>query len=240
MTVDLPEAPPYFRRDAEINRTGPEPLERLAAPSAMRPRTVMESMNQGGILLDTRSSAEFGAGHLPGAFNIGLAGQFASWCGTLLGPGTPLILLAEDEARIREARTRLARVGLEKVAGYLDGGVAAWMQAGFTVHKTEQIGVDELNARLSEPDPPMVLDVRRPVEWNSGHIPQARHIPLASLRERASELRRDVPLAVICAGGYRSSIATSVLEQQGFRNVTNTVGGMAAWSAGGYPARQAP
>jgi glyoxylase-like metal-dependent hydrolase (beta-lactamase superfamily II)/rhodanese-related sulfurtransferase len=234
MTVDLPEAPPYFKIDAEINRSGPEPLEGLPAPVPLAPAAAMAALNQGAVLLDTRAAAEFGAGHIPGALHIGLAGQFASWCGTILEPATSIIVIAEDQERVREARTRLARVGLENVAGFLDGSILAWSLAGLPLTTTEQIGVDELSARLNEPDPPMILDVRRAAEWTAGHIAQAVHMPLPSLRDRARQLNRDSALIVICAGGYRSSIATSILEQQGFRSVTNTVGGMAAWTAAGH------
>ena len=129
---------------------------------------------------------------------------------------------------------RLARVGVEDVAGYLDGGAPAWARSGRPVGETEQIDVAELQKRLSERAPLDVLDVRRPGEWQAGRIERARGISLHELAARAAELDSGAPVAAICAGGYRSSIATSLLERAGFRKITNVVGGMTAWSGAGF------
>jgi hydroxyacylglutathione hydrolase len=144
-----------------------------------------------------------------------------------------IVLVTEDDEQVAETRMRLARVGLENVAGYLDGGMLAWHDSGRAVAVTEQISVDELNHRLAEGKAGQLLDVRRPGEWQAGHIAQARHLPLNELPGRASEVAREGPITAICAGGYRSSIATSLLERQGFGRVTNVVGGMAAWTNAG-------
>jgi hydroxyacylglutathione hydrolase len=233
MTTDLPEAPAYFGRDAAINREGPPLLEEL--PPA-RPLSVSETadlQNQGAAVLDTRSSLEYGAGHVPGSFHIGLGGQFASWAGTVLPPDAPIVLVAEDPDRASEARTRLARVGLDRVAGFLEGGIRAWSEAGRPLASTEQIGVEELARRLSEAAPLRIFDVRRPAEWGVGHIREALHLPLNRLSDEAARLSPGEAVATICAGGYRSSIASSLLERLGWRRVTNVVGGMAAWSQAG-------
>jgi len=231
MTVDLPEAPPYFNRDAEINRSGPPLLGQSPSPTPLSPQEVERKRNEGFAILDTRAAAQFGTSHIPGSLNIGLSGQFASWAGALLGAATPVILVAEDEESVREARTRLARVGLENVAGYLAGGILEWDRAGLPLASVEQISAEELRDRLAEPDPPRVLDVRRPLEWQVGHIATAFHIPLHELPQKAAALDKEAGVAVICAGGYRSSIGTSILERLGFRHVTNIMGGMAAWSS---------
>jgi len=231
MTTDLPEAPAYFGRDVQINREGALPLEELPAPPALSAQEVARMQESGAAILDTRPAAQYGAGHIPGSWNIGLAGQFASWAGTFFKPETPVVLIAEEEQRVKEARMRLARVGLENVAGYLTGGLLSWNSAGLPLATTEQITVDELAARVREKADLQVLDVRRPGEWQAGHIPSARHIPLDTLPERAGEVAADTPVAAICAGGYRSSIATSILEQQGFRKITNVIGGMTAWNS---------
>jgi rhodanese-related sulfurtransferase len=162
--------------------------------------------------------------------NIGLSGQFASWAGSLIPLGTPLILVGEDEEQAREARIRLARVGHENVIGFLAGGLLAWHNAGLRVATTEQITVDELDRRIKEGSIDQLLDVRRPPEWNSGHIAKALHYPLNKLPEQSSGLNKEQRTAVICAGGYRSSAASSVLERLGFHHITNVVGGMAAWN----------
>ncbi len=234
VTTDLPEAPAYFARDVQLNREGPAALEELPAPPALPPEGVAALRDAGAVLLDTRPAADYGAGHLPGAMHIGQSGQLASWAGALLSPQHPLILVAEDEERVAETRTRLARVGLENVAGFLSGGIRAWDDAGRPLARTEQIDVAELRARLAEDSRLQLIDVRRPAEWQTGHIAQAAPAPLHELSARAAMLDKHRPVAAICAGGYRSSIATSLLEGLGFERVINVVGGMAAWTGASY------
>jgi hydroxyacylglutathione hydrolase len=143
------------------------------------------------------------------------------------------VLIAETEEHVREARIRLARVGHENIAGYLGGGILTWHNAGLPIASTEQISVDELERRIKEGATDQLLDVRRPGEWTSGHIKDATHIPLNKLKERATALNKQKSVTVICAGGYRSSAATSLLEQHGFQKITNVVGGMNAWTKAG-------
>lgn len=231
VTTDLPEAPAYFSRDVRLNREGPGSLEELPAPPALSPEDVAALQRAGAVILDTRPAADYGAGHVPNALQIGQSGQLASWAGSLLSARGPLILVAEDEDRVAETRTRLARVGLENVAGFLSGGILSWDAAKKPLAMTEQITVDELAARLAEGAELQVVDVRRPPEWSAGHIRQAVSMPLDRLSQTAETLDRSRPVAAICAGGYRSSIATSVLERLGFEKVINVVGGMAAWNA---------
>jgi glyoxylase-like metal-dependent hydrolase (beta-lactamase superfamily II)/rhodanese-related sulfurtransferase len=239
VTADLPEAPAYFSRDVSINREGAADLASLPDPPALSPEAVARLQSEGAAVLDTRTSAEYGTAHVPGSLHIGLSGQFASWSGSLLAPEGPIVLVAEDPERAREARTRLARVGLENIVGSLDGGVAAWEKSGRPLASTEQITVDELDRRLKD-GALRVIDVRRPMEWQSGHIAEARHVPLNELPSRAGEIEKAEPLALVCAGGYRSSIATSVLERQGFRRLTNVVGGMTAWGTAGLETVSTP
>jgi len=229
-TTDLPEAPSYFSRDARINLEGPALIDDLPEPIAFLPEAVQKMQRGGHLILDTRPSMQYGAGHIRGSINVALAGQFALWAGSLLKPEIPLLIVAEDGASVREARTRLARVGIEKVSGYLNDGVLAWDAAGLPLVTIEQISVEELRLRMEENSVEMVIDVRRPGEWEKGHIDSAIHMPLNHLAESALSLNRDAKTAVICAGGYRSSIASSLLEQLGFRSISNVVGGMTAWN----------
>ncbi|HEY3173037.1 MAG TPA: MBL fold metallo-hydrolase, partial [Thermoanaerobaculia bacterium] len=231
MTTDLPEAPTYFARDVAINRDGAAELAELPDPAALAPRDVEALQEKGAVVLDTRPAAQYGAGHVPGSLHIGLSGQFASWAGALVSPRAPVLLVAEDEEQVREARVRLSRVGIENVAGYLAGGLLEWHRAGLPLATTEQIGVEELDARIREGRAGRVVDVRRPAEWQAGHIASAVNVPLNTLEHHAAELPRDEPVAVLCAGGFRSSIGTSILERQGLARITNVVGGMAAWKA---------
>jgi glyoxylase-like metal-dependent hydrolase (beta-lactamase superfamily II)/rhodanese-related sulfurtransferase len=235
MTTDLPEAPQYFSADAKINREGPALIDELPAPAALSPADVDRLQKNGHIVLDTRPSDQYGTAHIPGAVNIGLSGQFASWAGSLVPLNTPLIIVAENVDHVREARIRLARVGHENIAGYLEGGILAWHEAGYPVAKMEQITVDELDRRMKENAVDVVLDVRRPGEWTSGHINSAIHIPLSKLERETSRLDKDKKIAVICAGGFRSSAGTSILERQGFNRITNVVGGMTAWNNANLP-----
>jgi hydroxyacylglutathione hydrolase len=175
---------------------------------------------------------------LPGAINIGLSGQFAIWAGTLLAMESPIMIVAESEEQAAEAVVRLARVGIESVKGYLAGGVAAWSEAGFELASVPQITVYELSELIIGNTPLQIIDVRRPPEYESGHVPGAQPAPLLSLRENIGNLARELdpakPTAVICAGGYRSSAATSILQQHGFPNLLNVTGGTSAWIAAGY------
>jgi hydroxyacylglutathione hydrolase len=234
MTVDLPEAPAYFPRDAEINRTGAASLEELPRPRELSPEEASALARQGHLILDVRSSAAYGNGHVPGALNIALSGQFATWCGTLIATGTPIVLVADNVAEVDEAVTRLARVGIESVAGYLRGGMHAWDQAGLATEAIAQMPVDELHSRIAEGSDLQVVDVRRPGEYNNGHAPGAVNVTLAHLDEEASQLEANRPTAVICQSGYRSSAATGILARRGFKNVFNVVGGTSAWINAGY------
>jgi hydroxyacylglutathione hydrolase len=233
MTTDLPEVPAYFPRDVEINRTGAAPIP-ARVPAALSPAEARRLADGGATLLDVRPAAAFGAGHPDGAVHVGLAGQFASWAGALVPPEKPVVLVTEDAAGASEAATRLARVGLENVAGYLDGGVAAWDRAGLPVKRLEQIDVAELEARR-EDDPGLgVLDVRRPGEYAAGHVPGAANVPLDRLPKELDRIPRG-RVAIICAGGYRSSVAASLLLRRGGFEPVNVVGGTGAWVAAGLP-----
>lgn len=241
MTTDLTPAPDYFAKDAEINRGGAEPLSDLPAPEPLTAERVRQLTSQTDslryIVLDVRSASEFGGGHIPGSINIGLGGQFAIWAGSLITMTAPILIVAESEEKVAEAQMRLARVGLENVKGYLQGGVKSWRDAGFELATVPQVSVDELHDLLGREADLQVIDVRRPAEYESGHIGPAKTAPLADLEQKIGGLGV-VPskkTAVVCAGGYRSSAATSILEQHGFTNLLNVTGGTGAWIKAGYP-----
>jgi hydroxyacylglutathione hydrolase len=241
MTTDLPKAPDYFAYDAEANRAGAKALDSLSRPKALSPMDVLRLGSVDYLVLDVRSAKEFGAGHVPNAINIGLGGQFAMWAGSLLPLAAPLIIVADSEAQVDEATMRLARVGIETVKGYLAGGMLAWHEAGLQSAMVPQITVNELNELLADESELQVLDVRRPPEFQSGHVPEAKPAPLSILKERIPIMNLDPrkPTAVICAGGYRSSAATSLLEQQGFTDLRNVMGGTSAWINAGFAVESA-
>lgn len=230
MTTDLPPAPRYFAMDAEINRRGARSLVELS-PIPLSASEVRDEMEHGAIALDVRSSTAFGEGHIPSSLNIGLDGQYASWAGTLVESDERLIVVADSRARSEEAVMRLARVGLENVVAFLEGGFDAWRQAGLPVEDLPQISVGELQTRLGEL---AVLDVRRTPEHLSGHVPGSMNVPLADLPESIATLSVAKPIAVICAGGYRSMIAASLLRRKGQNVRYNVTGGTSAWIAAGY------
>src|SRR5207237_4366659 len=149
----------------------------------LSPAEIATAAQQGAVILDTRSAAEFGAGHIPGSLNIGLSGQFASWAGSLIPLNSQIVIVAESTERVSEAQVRMARVGLENVSGYLDGGVGSWAKAGFEVAAVPQISVGELKDLIETQVDLQIVDVRRAAEYQSGHAPRATTAPLAKLRE---------------------------------------------------------
>ena len=234
MTTDLPEAPAYFPQDAEINRVGARRLDQLPPPRALTPAEVSKLAHAGVTILDVRPAAQFGAGHVPGAINIGLNGQFASWAGNLLRLDAPVVLVGEDDQQIHTAVTRLARVGIDNVNGFLGGGMYAWDQAGCAAAAIAQIPVDELQHWLNEAQDVQIIDVRQPGEYRKGHVPGAINAPLTHVAEQASSFDPNRQTAVICAGGYRSSAATAILARHGFGHLFNVIGGTSAWINAGY------
>jgi len=235
MTTDLPEAPAYFPKDAEINRGGAAPLAEVVHPEKLSPAEVHALAGQGAVLLDVRSSTAFGAGHVPGSLNIGLGGQFASWAGMLIPLGSPIVIITDDQAEVMEAATRLARVGHENVKGFLDGGVQNWHQAGYEIGFVIQITVDELKDWIDDKRDFQLIDVRQPGEHESGHAPRTANIQLAKLEEKLDAFDPQGATVVICAGGYRSSAGTSILARRGFSKLFNVIGGTSAWINAGYP-----
>ena len=236
MTENLPEVPAYFTTDVEMNRAGAVPLDQLARPRAMSAQDVAEAAADGAVVLDVRTGSEFGAGHVPGSLNIWLGGQFASWAGSLIPHGMPIVIVANDVEGVDEAQMRLARVGFETVIGHLAGGMPSWDDAGLPEAVIPQIPVDELKSRIGDVAALQLVDVRRPAEYAAGHAPGAVCVQLADLDRRVGELDATRPTAVICQSGYRSSAATSILARHGFTDVANVVGGTAAWLAAEYPA----
>jgi glyoxylase-like metal-dependent hydrolase (beta-lactamase superfamily II)/rhodanese-related sulfurtransferase len=240
LTSDLPQRPEYFKLDAEINRQGAEALAKLPHLAALAPKEVLAQQKGGAIVLDTRPTAEYSAGHVPGSLHIALSGQYASWAAILLGLDSHIILVAEDPERLRESQMRLARVGIEKVNGYLEGGILAWERTGLNVAQVPEVSVLDLARAIVEQNGDLqVIDVRKPAEWEAGHIEQARLKPLDQLRNLLTDLHHGRPIAVHCKSGYRSSIATSLLEAAGFQKVMNVTGGFDAWQAQQLPYAQA-
>lgn len=231
VTADQPDAPPYFPYDAILNTrertTLDKNLEQVLHPIELG--EVLRMGDAGAQILDVRDAAEYAKGHLAGSINIGLGGQYATWAGTVLDRITPIVIVAEP-GREQEAALRLGRIGFDHVKGYLQGGMEALTGRPDLVWPTERITAPMLRQELASADPPLVLDIRNPREWATKHIDGSVNIPLNHLRERIAEIPRGRLIAVHCAGGYRSSIAASILHQYGITNLIEMAGGLAAWA----------
>jgi len=240
VTADQPDAPAYFTYDAILNTRERTTLDRNLE-DVHQPVELDELIrlgDAGAQFLDARDPAEYAKGHLAGSINIGLGGQYATWAGTVLDRSKPIVIIAEP-GREQEAALRLGRIGFDHVMGYLPGGMEALAERPDLVWPTErvtaQMAADELAAGLTAAETPVVLDIRNPREWATKHIPGSVNIPLNRLQERIAEVPRDRRVVVHCAGGYRSSIAASILHQYGITNLIEIAGGLAAWDAAHLP-----
>jgi hydroxyacylglutathione hydrolase len=234
LTDNLPARTEYFAQDADLNRQGASRLSELPPLPALTASEVLRLQKEGAVVLDTRPAMQFAVAHVPGSVHIALTGQYASWAARILGLDTRLIIAGEDLDHVRESQMRLARVGVENLVGYLADGVAGWIKNGFELDYIPQITVQDFaELREQESDRIAVLDVREPGERAGGAIGNSLFIPLGKLTSRIEELNREKLLVVHCKGGYRSSIATSILRRAGFREIANLTGGFDAWKAAG-------
>lgn len=230
---DLPAVPPYWRRMRAANLAGVPRTGVLPEPPALRPAAFAEAADAGAVMLDCRSPEAFAGGHPGGALNVGLGTSFPTWAGTVLAPDVDVLLVLDHPADLPEVTWHLLRIGYRSPAGWLAGGMLAWRRAGFPVARLDQLDVHQLRSSL---DRVTVLDVRQPAEWSAGHLPGAVTVSGAHLPERIDELRGAGPLAVVCASGYRSTVAAALLlREPEVGPVHNVIGGMGAWTAAGYP-----
>ena len=236
VTADQADAPAYFTYDAVLNSRERPTLDQALARE-LTPLTItalLAEQSRGTRVLDTRDPADFAAAHLEGSLNIGLAGQYATWAGTLLTPDEPVVIVADPDAEV-ESAMRLGRIGFDQVVGYLDGGLASAASTPDRITATERVGADVAASRLGSAAPPIIVDVRAAPERAQACIAGSVHIPLNHLTERLSEIPEGRPVILHCAGGYRSSIAASLLQHHGFTDVSELAGGIAAWETAGLP-----
>jgi hydroxyacylglutathione hydrolase len=226
--------PTYYAFMHAINQQGPRVLGRMPEPPSLAPQVVQQHIAEGMPLVDGRSREAFAAAHIPGTLNIELNDDFATYVGWVLPFNAPLLILIEDEAGRREAVVQLVRIGYEQVTGYVDGGIAAWESAALPLEHYDRIDVPELARRLQRGEPLTVVDVRRPEEWQAGHISGSIHAHLGDLPHLIDGLPTATPLAVICRTGHRASIGASMIAASG-RQVLAVQGGMPDWIAAGLP-----
>jgi glyoxylase-like metal-dependent hydrolase (beta-lactamase superfamily II)/rhodanese-related sulfurtransferase len=236
VTADQPDAPPYFTYDAVLNSKERPTLEQTMARQA-NPMTLDQLLalqQVGAQILDARDPAEFAAAHLEGSINIGLGGQFATWAGTILNREQPIVIIA-DPGRESEAAMRLGRIGFDHIAGYLQDGMSSLESRPDLTTETERVSAQVAADRAAGRTPPVIVDVRTPNERAQKHIAGSVGIPLSQLINRLSELPAGRPLLVHCAGGYRSSMAASLLQRHGWSDVSEMAGGIAAWETAHLP-----
>ena len=230
VTDGINTPPLYFPINAQINKEGYDSLDNLLVQgmAALSINTFKQLIADNVIVLDTRHADVFTQGFVPGSIFIGLEGRFAEWVGSLLPFDAPIILVTEP-GQEKETIVRMARVGFDKVKGYLDGGYEAWKNADEPIDMIIDVEADELMMDLPFDNNLVVIDVRRPTEFADGHLGEATNIPLNDMNDPASmaNLEDTQNLYVHCAGGYRSVIASSLLKRQGFHNLRNITGGWA-------------
>lgn len=228
VTSGLAEAPAYFPINARINQKGYEMLDvvKTKGLQALSIKDFKEKVNQGALILDTRNATSFTEAFIPDSISIGLDGRFAEWAGILLPFGQAIVLITEP-GKEDESITRLARIGLDNIEGFLDGGIENWIAEGEQIDLIIDVEVDELAMDLPHDPRLEILDVRKENEFADGHIKGAINLPLSSLADilNLATVDHEKNLYVHCAGGYRSVIAASLLKRQGFHNLRNVLGG---------------
>jgi hydroxyacylglutathione hydrolase len=240
VTADQPEAPAYFTYDAVLNSEERPTLDQALARE-MNPLTldrVLELQAAGAQILDTRDASEFASAHLAGSINIGLIGQYATWAGSVLDRAHPIVIIADPDLET-ESAIRLGRIGFDHVAGYLKDGLQSLASRPDLVAFTERLSAQFAADLLSSAQPPLMIDVRAPGERARKSIAGSLGIPLNHLVEKMEALPRDRVLLVYCAGGYRSSIAASLLQRGGFETVGEIAGGIVGWEAAKLPVQTA-
>jgi hydroxyacylglutathione hydrolase len=232
VTADQPEAPDYFTYDAILNTKEHSTLMKTMK-KGLKPLSLSKVINlreEGAQILDVREPVDFEGVHLEGSINIGLGGKYATWAGTLLEMDRPIVIIA-DTGREEEAVMRLGRIGFDNIKGYLEGGMHSLLTRPDLLRRTERITALTLHEQLSSRHSPLILDVRTKSEWKENRIQGSVNVPLNQLKDRIPEIPRDRKMVVHCATGYRSSIASSILEKNDFANFADLVGGISAWKA---------
>lgn len=235
LTTNMPEAPDHFSRCSKINSIGPALVRETPQMRPMKPGEFYERMQQQKtIVLDIRKYSDFSGQHVPGSYHIDIDGNFATFAGWVLPPGTDILLVAADEAEALKAGVWLRRVGLDEVIGWLDGGMFEWAKAGLPSANTATVSSLALNEMLHDSGPLQLVDVRSPREFEMNHIEGAINIPAPALRKEFGRLDPDLPTILICSTGHRSSLGTSLLAQHGFGRLLNAAGGMTGYNAAGF------
>lgn len=231
----VPPMPSYYPRMKMLNAKGASSVAALPGDKEFSPARLSALLcDEAVTVLDLRRPEAFGGAHIPGAVNIGAGQNLSLWAGWIVDPEQRL-LLVNDKGDDEEARRSLARVGLENVEGFLQKGMPGWIDAGMEFTRTAQLSTKEVAERAPDTQ---IVDVRSDKEWASGHISEAIHIPLGELKARTRELSKAAEIVAVCGSGYRSSIAASLLQAEGFLKISSMDGGMAAWNERSFRSSQ--
>ena len=228
VTEGQPPAPGYFVYNAILNQKGRELLDESQMPKAMTYAEVREALEGGAVLVDGRDPEDFALGHLKAAVNIGLEGRYAEFAGSVVKPTDDVILFTDPEREL-EGKNRLARIGFDRVVGYLKDPYAVMFENQRDVEAASRLTTNALGERIADVPELQLVDVRNPGEAAAGTINNAVNIPVGQLPDRLGELDPRKPTVVYCAGGYRSSMAASLLRKHGFADVSDLLGGYNAW-----------
>ena len=234
--ADLGSYPKYYRYMADINRWGPDVLGSVPRLASLTALSAHHQIEEGAVLLDARPQREFNQEHIPGAFAIPFGDNLATWVGWVVPWSERIVLLSSDPSQHDPTVRQLIRIGCDRLAGFLSGGMDAWKASGLPVETTNRIDLTSLHQVWGEGQAPMVIDVRQRNEFLSGHIAGALNIELGELQDHLDGLPREFPVVTVCASGMRASTAGSILRRDGRANIQVVdEEGAPAWIAHGYP-----
>ncbi|MDD2598318.1 MAG: MBL fold metallo-hydrolase [Kiritimatiellae bacterium] len=231
MTTGFQVRPDNFAVMVDKNQRGPLPLAEAAPFGLMTTQQVERALSNGATIVDTRVPSAFGAAYIRGSVNIGLTPLSVNWLGMTIAADTEIIIVADTKARAHEAAYIYRRAGYDRLIGYLGDGISSWAAQAKPLDHLPQLTPESLKHVLGKYSNHIILDVRSDVEWESGHLEEAIHIPINNIMEGDFTLDKDQHITIICGSGYRANIAGSLLKSMGYSKVFSLIGGMAAWQA---------
>jgi glyoxylase-like metal-dependent hydrolase (beta-lactamase superfamily II)/rhodanese-related sulfurtransferase len=235
LTEDMPPVPDHFNRCNDTNRKGPAPISQLPRMKALNAKIFKEMIDNENIaIVDTRSYLAFGSQHIAGSWSLDINGNLPTFAGWVLPINKDLLVVSDSFKEADETKVWLRRVGMDRIVGYLDGGMSGWVTNGYKTNHVTQISAEDLHEMVTGTKKFVLLDVRDPLEYEDAHIEGAINIPVPDLRKRHTELNKKDTIIAICSSGNRSSLGVSILRQNGFRNLYNVAGGMTGYSAAGH------
>jgi hydroxyacylglutathione hydrolase len=235
LTTDMPAAPDHFSRCSGFNAEGPAPVSRLGEPARLEPHAFMQRIAAAGALvLDVRDYEAYGGQHIPNSISIPMRGNFATFAGWTIPERAPIYVVAEDRDQAVDCQRWLWRVGIDRIEGYLEGGLSDWARAGLDTSHVCQLSARELFDMTTADEEFTLLDVRAAAEYDGSHVDGAINIPAPDLRTRHGEVNPGLKTVIMCSSGMRSSLAASILERNGFENAYNLAGGYTGYAAAGF------